>query len=283
MRGERLNLALVVFGANDLHVHPARNLDKIKAISAALDKTSVEQALDNLLILDRNLFEDGLVDVEERVAALTQLSSLSLTACGNFTAPDASSYDEEVQRLLLQLVEPEPAPRRFKPQKKTRLLSSLKSALRSEKILAQKGEGIDSHRFVADQELADGLSADLLLKNGAMHVVQTVDASNSDRIRRAVQEVGVSALVFEQARIRFGENQTRPRLVYAASASLEKSLNPALYAAEHQGAELINWESQEQRTSFIVEASSLAEPTTGQKKADFGGVHASAQDIRRIN
>ena len=116
-----------------------------------------------------------------------------------------------------------------------------------------------------------------------MHVVQTVDASNSERARKAIQEIGVSALVFEQARIEFGPEHTSPRLIFAASNQLEKSLMPALHAAEHQGAELINWESQQDRTRFVVDMSSLAEPTSGQKKADFGSVNASDRSYRQLN
>lgn len=283
MRGERLNLALVVFGADDLRVHVARNLEKVRAISAALSRAAIEQALFNLREIDSDIVSGGNAQIEDRIEALSQLSPMGFTDCGQFFASNASAYDEAVERLLRQLVEPEPPLRTTKPAKKTRLLTSIKSALRAEKILAKRGEGIDSHRIVADEVLADGLSADLLLKNGSMHVVQTVDASHIERAKKAIQEIGVSALVFEQARIKFGDHQTSPRLVYSASSQLENSISPALYAAEHQGAELINWESQDQRTRFVVDMSSLAEPTTGQKSADFGRINASTRDVKRLN
>lgn len=282
-RGERLNLAIVVFGPDGLEVHPARNLDKVRAITSALDRTVIEQAFDNLRLIDRNLIMDGQTVVEERLSTLSEMSPFCFAQHGMFFAQDADGYEVSVKRLLTQLVEPEAARSTRRPEKKTRLLSSIKNAFKSEKILARKGEGLESHRVVLNQELAEGLSVDLLLKNGAMHVVQTVDASNTDRVRRAIQEIGISALVFEQARIKFGANSTRPRLVYAASSQLEHSISPALHAAEHQGAELINWESRDDRTGFIVDMSSLAEPTDVQRRSDFGMVNASNRDKRLIN
>lgn len=154
-------------------------------------------------------------------------------------------------------------------------MTSLKAAFRDEKVLAKKGEGLDSHRIVANEPLAEGLTADLALRNGAMHIVQTVDASNTERARKAIQEIGISALVFEQARIRYDNMETRPRLVYSANSQMESSISAALNVAEHQGADLINWESRDDRTRFVVDLSSLAEPTIKQSRANFGSINAS--------
>ena len=283
VRDERLNLAVLVFNENDLQLHVARNLEKVRAISAAIDTSVIYQSLDNLKVLDQDLISDGFSDIETRLDLLQSLTPIGLSKFGRFDAPDASSYEVAVERLLKQLVEPEQSVRKANPKKRTRLLSSIKGAFRSEKILARKGETIDSHRIITNQELADGLNADFLLKNGSMHVVQTVDASHAERARKAIQEIGVSALVFEQARIEFGSDQTAPRLIFSASSQLEKSLSPALHAAENQGAELINWESQEDRTRFVVEMSSLAEPTSGQKKVNFGSINASSRGSRNLN
>ncbi|MFO6430967.1 hypothetical protein ACLBKT_12875 [Erythrobacter sp. W302b] len=283
VRGESLNIAIVVFDRDNLQIHRARNLDKLRAISGALDLSVVDQALTNLAVIDQSVLLDRETGPEARLDVLQAMSPIGFSAFGEFIAENALSYDQNVARLLNQLVEPEPAPRPIMTQRKTRLVSSLKAAFRAERILAAKGEGIDSQRIVADEPLADGLNADFLLKNGAMHIVQTVDASNTDRIRKAIQEIGVSSLVFEHAKMHFGEAQTQARLVYSASSQLEVALTPALCAAEHQGVELVNWESQDQRVKFIVRMSSLAEPSGNQTRADFGPINASGKDSRLLN
>jgi len=274
-RGERLNLAIVVFDEEGLRVHPGRNLEKARAISSALDRTAIEQALANLERTNHEISVQGVRASADRIAALNSLSPIALSSPGRFFAESADAYEAVVRRLVAQLIEPESAPIRGPKLKRTRLLSSVKAAFRSEKVLAKKGETLDSHRIVMNEELAEGLNADMLLKNGAMHIVQTVDASHSERSRHAIQEIGISALVFEQARIRFGADSTRPKLVYAANSQLETSIGPALHAAEHQGADLINWESRDDRVRFVVHLSSLAEPAEPQKRADFGNVTAS--------
>ena len=109
--------------------------------------------------------------------------------------------------------------------------------------------------------LADGLIADLVLKNGKMHVFETVDVSEPDTsAKRAVSDIAVSALVLEQARIKFGDEQTNSRLIYAASASVEAAARSCLQAAEHQGAELYNWSSVQDQVRLIASITSLATP-----------------------
>lgn len=259
-RRERLNFGIVIFDADHITVHQARNFEKVRSISGALDPSILQQALMNLPKLDHMLLKGGVESIDERRKQLSALSPIKLTDLGTFFAPDAEQYSAKVEQLLIRLVEPEPARPKPAKSKNTRLLTSLKAAFRSEKVLAKKGEGLDSHRIVVNEPLAEGLSADLALKNGAMHIVQTVDASHTDRARKAIQEIGISALVFEQARIRYDEISTKPRLVYSANAQMETAISAALHVAEHQGADLINWDSRDDRTKFIVDLSSLAEP-----------------------
>jgi hypothetical protein len=115
--------------------------------------------------------------------------------------------------------------------------------------------------------LDDGLIADLVLRNGAMHVVETVEASGGEEsIRKTVAEVGIAALVLERARMRFGEKETKGRLVYSASAALEHIARPSLEAAEHQGAQLINWDSADDRAKFIQSLTILATPIPSKRK-----------------
>ncbi|TPG18514.1 hypothetical protein EAH87_10400 [Sphingomonas koreensis] len=101
-----------------------------------------------------------------------------------------------------------------------------------------------------------------------MHVIETVDAQGTDvSVRKLVADVAVSALVLEQARITFGEEQTNAKLVYSATSFNEGLAKPSLLAAEHQGAELINWSSLDDRTKLITEMAQLAHPLSDKRKA----------------
>lgn len=283
MRGERLNVAIVVFDNEQLYVHRAQNLDKLRAISGALNANVVDQALSNLRTTDKGIVDEGQLTAAKRLDVLQTMSPFSFSSFGQFFSDSAQAYDQTIARLLSQLVEPEPMPRPLKLVRKSRLMGSLKAAFRAERILAEKGEGIESHRILIHEPLADGLNADFLLKNGAMHVVQAVDATINENIKRAIQDIGVSSLIFEQAKIKFGQSGTQSRLVYSANSSVEKSISSALFAAEHQGTELVNWQSKDQRTKFIVRMSELAEPKGTQSRADFGSINASTRDPKAIN
>lgn len=281
-RDERLNLAVVVLNGNELDVRVPKSLDKIRALSAAINIDKVRESLSRLPELDLFIQEQGVSTEEERLSRLAQVTPIAFSSIGQFNAASAEAYSSCVQQLLLKLVEPEPAPIKAMRRSATKLLADVKTAFKSEGVLALKGEGLDAHRIVMNHKVAEGLSADLLLKNGSMHVVQTVDASSEEASMRMIKSIAVSALVFEQARMRFGEDQTNARLVYKASSTSEALIAPSLHAAEHQGATLINWESRDDRTRFIVELSSLAEPIDSRKLSPTF-VHASAVPKLKLN
>ncbi len=280
LRNERLNIGIVVFNASMIDVRPARNLDKIRAISSALDVDSVRAAL---LSLERFKPEDAGVESSVLRSALRSCSPFELSELGEFEAHSSASYEQAISRILTQLVEPEPAPIR-KALRRSRLLTSVKNALKQKRILARKGEDLSAHRVVPGWQLAEGLSADLVLKNGAMHVIETVDAASDEvSIRKLVSDIAVSALVLEQARMTFGEGTTKSRLVYQASVTNEVVAKPSLLAAEHQGAELINWASEADRASLIKEITSLAVPIESKKSKDNSEINASTQHKFRLN
>lgn len=285
LRNERLNLGLVVLNDDQLDVRVPKSLDKVRAISAALQVEDVRDALEQLPDIYSYIVEQGISDPVLRIRELAQFAALSFSSIGEFSASTVGQYDQYVQRLLTTLVEPERAPQKEVRRRPTRLLSDVKSAFKAERVLARKGEDLDAHRIVINHKIAEGLPADLVLRNGAMHIVQTVDASSEETsVKKMISSIAISALVFEQARMNFGEDETRSNLIYKANSTFESLITPSLDAAEHQGARLINWESRDDRTRFIVELSSLAEPLADvSQKPAAAGIHASVQPKFRLN
>lgn len=273
-RQESLNLGIAVFAETGLDIRLGRRLEKIRAISAAIDTDVLKDLLSDLRQLDAK-FMDARADSAFRVQALGRVGPLSLSGPGLFTAEDADAYERRVQSILKAMVEPEPATARQR-QKRSGILTEMKRLFRQEKVLAKPGEDLTSHRILTGYELDEGLVADMVLKNGKMHVVETVDASGADvSVRKAVAEIGVAALVLERARMEFGQ-ATRSRLVYNASEQIERVARPCLDAAAHQGAELINWASATDRRKFVIDLSSLATPLPSKRR----GGRFSAGDRR---
>lgn len=281
-RNERLNIGLVVFLDGRLDVRLLRSLRKLSALSLAFNEESIRLAAQNLSRLDTQLSEPG-DGPEERLSQLDAMSPFRFSPMAHFIAPSAAVYEEEVALILRTFVEPEPAPRGPIRGKATALTASLRKAFRSDRILAAKGEDLEAHRVVTNVELATGLVADFVLKNGAMHVFETVDASSENiSVVTVAKNVGLAALTIEQARICYGEEVTVPRLVYQASAQSEALVGPALHAAEHQGVELINWASADDQLKLRTTVASLATPLPRKSRGE-GPINASTQHRFAIN
>lgn len=256
-RDERLNVGLLVFKGDALDLRMSKRLDKVRSMSSAIDATVVRELMSNIAALNERIPDKELV---AQLLNSGRLGALSLSASGNFSAQDEGVYETRVASLMRQLVDPEPSTQPSR-SKRTRLFTNVRATLKRERLIALSGEDLGSHRIIPRYQLEDGLVADLVLRNGSMHVIETVDASGSeDQVRKAVSEIGVAALVLESARMKFGPKNTKTRIVYEASPSLEKVIKPALDAAENQGAELINWESQVDRGRFVHAMGALAVP-----------------------
>jgi hypothetical protein len=274
-RDERLNVGLVVFRDGSLDVRLLRSLGKLGALSLAFDNDSVRAAADSLKELDRQLFT-GETAVEARVLRLKDFSPFEFSPVAHFSANSPAVYEQQISFLLKSFVEPEPMPKQARRGKGTRLAVALRSAFKSDRILAQKGEDLTAHRVVPNLELATGLVADFVLKNGAMHVIETVDASDTSTALKVVKDIALSALTIEQARISYGEETILGRLVYHASAEAEVLATSALLAAEHQRIELINWASADDQRKLLTTVSSLAVPLP-RKKSGLHPLNASTQ------
>jgi hypothetical protein len=268
VRDERLNVGIVVLRGDGLDVRLSRRLEKVRAISAKLDVTDLKDLLSQLQPLEARLAGAGWPGVIT-LRQLPRLGPLTFSEPGTFVAETDSAYEDRIASIMSAMIDPEPAPARVR-QKRSRLLTQLKQAFRKERVLARPGEDLGSHRIVPTVEVDRGLVADLVLKNGVLHVVESVDASSeTEPHKRALADIGLSALVLERARMKYGENVTT-QLVYSASPSLEALTRPSLEAAEHQGATLVNWMSERDRERFVHHLSSLAEPVPSSRKRGQG-------------
>ena len=280
IRDEQINIGAAIFSDDYVDVRLPHRLDKIRVLSASLTHRAVRELAESISLRDIDVRNSGIHDAQARCRAIGRVGPLTLSQLGNFTSNNEREYEARIHAIFQSIIDPEPAPKHFAP-KRSRLLTQLKRALREERVLAKKDEGLFSHRVVAGMPLADGLVADLVLKNGAMHVFETVDVSGAEATaRKAVSDIAVSALVLEQARINFGSKSTKTRLVYDASVSVESAAKSCLDAVAHQGAELINWASNSDKIKLITTITSLAIPRETKKDQAKRFVGSDAPRLR---
>lgn len=264
-RGERLNIGVAVFRNEQLDVRLTSRLDRVRIINAGIELSSLRELAEGLEIVDRSLRVSGYTDAGIRKDKISRHSFIKFSELGQFAAHNTDSYEARIKSILKAMVEPEPAPAKLR-KKRSKLMTQMKTIFRREGVLAKKGEDLESHRVVTSLELDEGLVADFVLKNGEMHIVETVDASSdTETVKKAIGDIGVSALVLERARMKYDSIGAKTRLVYAASAHIERMAAASLLAAEHQGAELYNWSSDGDRTNLINIFVSLAEPLTTKR------------------
>jgi hypothetical protein len=264
-RDERINIGAVVLNEDGLDVRVSKRLERVRALSAAIDSSMLRDLTLELRDLDHRMREAGAGSADERLEMLSRVGPLTLSRSGTFSAENVDAYEARLASIMRSMVEPEPAAARIR-EKRSRLLTQMKKAFRRERVLAQPGEDLKSHRIVSAVEMDEGLVADLVLKNGAVHIVETVDASgDAESPRKALGDIGIAALVLERGRMKYGD-EAKTRLVYTASAALERIAQPSLEAAEHQGAELVNWASVTDRVRFIDSLASYAQPVPHKRR-----------------
>ena len=281
LRREALNVAILMDTPEGLGILCGKRLDKVRAISAALDPSEVQH---DLLGLPGFLVALGITSVTDGALsdALQAYTCFSLGAHGEYTTEAKTSHLWTAD-LLSRYVDCEPALAKPLKKRATKLRKNILQSLRFQKILAKKSEGLDSHRVVYQHTLSQGIVADFALQNGAMHILETVDASADNvSIQRCLYEIAMSSFTFEHARIAFEGRAVKPRLIYKASSVYEQALAPSLYAAQHQGAELVNWESDQARLALLDQLAALAESTDDRRNVP-SLFHASSRSNRELN
>lgn len=281
MRGEALNVGLLFESESGLQVRCSSNLEKIKAISGAISAVELRNDILEIPSIIRKFYDTDFS--EKSWSVISDFTPLRIAGHGTFDAPDRKFAENQIEQLFRMYVESEPAIAKVVRKRSARLRASVKRALRDEKILAGKSEGIDSHRILTDHKLSEGVVVDFLLKNGAIHVCEAIDASDEEgSFIKSVKDIAMSALTFEHARMRFENQDVKPRLIFSSSHSVEKAIMPSLKAAEHQGAQLVNWTSDDDRRSFLVEMTKLAEPLQKEARQEML-FHSSTLPSAKLN
>lgn len=252
VRDEKLNVGIAVVRNRELDVRLTKKLTKLQSISAALDLDALRESLLDLPQLYEFILGECSSKDFDVIGELSKFATCNLVPGGKFVAQTDAEYEFRVNRLLSDIVEPEKGRLVRRTKRRSKVKSKIERRLKDIGILGKQGDSLESHRIIPNHEITDGVEADLLLRNGSYHVLETVDiiqdSATSDKV---FKEVGKTTIVFENAKMIYGRDQTVPRLIYQASAELEDKAAPALAALNHQGIELVNWESQADRDRLV--------------------------------
>lgn len=91
VRNERLNLAIVILKDNKLDIRAPKSLDKLRAISGAVDLDAVRETLSNLAVLDDFARENVGLSAIDRIAFMSNAAPISFSSLGEFYSQDEDS------------------------------------------------------------------------------------------------------------------------------------------------------------------------------------------------
>jgi len=227
IRGESLNVGMVVFLDEGPRVYVDAPIHRMRSLHPDL----------------------GLIDYEKWAAeletALPQIGNRQSQLLWLQKGLGAISADEELGHIAVDSIEeiipgieslleryvhvPErtvvPSPRSSKPGSKLHV--QLRSWFRSTRVYSSKISDLSKGRVVPGYpiDVSDDLYADFALKNGAIHIIETLDLRGIERVTKGVRgEAGLTAIVLDQARRNLSVDSKRIAVTAADDYSLVKSV-----------------------------------------------------------
>lgn len=204
VRGEQINVGLVVFFPAKTRIYIGVEPWRLRALNPNLDAVQLESWVQNLELNLNSLptFDDQMFFLSGGFGAIKSDPSASHIYAS--TVEDAENIALD---LIAQLVTTPArvlsADRGTRAKPKTKLESQLKSWFRKAQIYSPRLTDLSKGRVVSGYpvDVADDLYADFALKNGAVHVIETIDLRGIERLSKSVRgEAGLTAILFDQAR-----------------------------------------------------------------------------------
>jgi hypothetical protein len=259
-RGERINLGMAVCKGGEwrVRIHPdaQSRLRGLHPDFATLDLTRWAVETDEMLArLEKTELQ--------RYWLETAGGPVVINGGGSLLDAESGESEAALDKLFNDLVGRPPAIRQ-RPRKapESRLYGEVKRWFRSARIFSPRLEDISRHKIVPGYpvSLSENLFAEFALKNGALHVMETIDLRGADRLTASrFGSVASKILVLDQTRQTLGK-QSRRLVVTAASDY--KSVSPAISLLHKYADDVIAYESAEDRqrlAEFLAGALHLGE------------------------
>lgn len=240
-RHELVNVGLLIHSANGWDIRLLADIGKLQHLSPNFPPTGM-QSLEAML----RSYIGNLNSIEEFKATFSKIGGTCKLQeyIGQFGAETEQQYSKEVAWLFDELV----APQAFKKsvtarsEVQSRLKTKLRKVFQTRDWIGKELSDIEHHKIVEKFPIAanQGLYAEFAMKNGVMHVTETVDFNVKESSKRAKEiEAQAKTLIISAAKKHLG-NDTRTyvivsgahRLAAGSSINLLKDHNAEVFSAE---------------------------------------------------
>nr|WP_314606834.1 DUF3037 domain-containing protein [uncultured Janthinobacterium sp.] len=216
-RREVVNVGILVRHAGKWDIRVASDASKVQALNPMFPDgglVSIAVTLQSLLRATQSLQEAR--QYLSRAGSNPRLQEF----VGQFPANDPTEYEKEINWLLSELITPPtlPASAIVKVAPEHRLRTKLRTHFKRKHLLGKQDE-INAHKIVEKYpiEATKGLYAEFALKNGGMHITETVDfdvSESSERTKRL--EAQAKTLILSAAKTLLGD-KTKTYVVISGS------------------------------------------------------------------
>jgi hypothetical protein len=224
-RHEVVNVGVVLFAPNGPEVRQVEDLKKLRMLDPNVSAAEVTRQIAALQHTLEHLYRQG-CSAEEAVKFLSRGSMGPSCGTVGWVEPGEKPVPDILDELMRELVLP-PARQRAATEGRSRLHTELRLMFNQAKMLGKEPGDISNHlvvpNFPIDADL--GLFAEFALRNGRLHVTETVDFRVKDRAAKK-REAESKAMVLVQALDTVGRDDLQCHVVISGAA--DDNLQPSV-------------------------------------------------------
>ena len=251
LRGEMLNIGLIVRGGDSFDVHMS-GASKLNAVFGGKWGEYVDRLRDDILS-----FASSGGDVFSSLQLF--YSNVHTSLGGEFVASsgrEKADILKELNKTFILKKNPKRSPR------KIGINDEISSLLNHHKILGEKADDIFNHKVVRDYLISseENLKADFAVKNGRLHVATTLDLRSGNV---GIDRAALKAIVLDKAKtLVLSASDVRRVAVYASSDPKSHSYNVNIL--KDYSNDTYNWADLDERQAFM----SSFEQAAGVRRLD---------------
>lgn len=243
VRSESVNVGIAIQTPNGPDVRMITSMAKINAITSDYKSNELQKL--------KTQIEDFMLNGID----LYQLSSfyngaINLSSVGMFSLSVPNEYEQKINEINKLYITPERSQKITSVGQK-RIITELKNQFNKYGILGKELSDIKNHKVVAKYPLSEdeGLYAELLLKNGAYHLTETIDF-RTDNIKQRLGEAALKAVTMDKAKCLW-DDRVNAFLVYAAETQHEKLHSTQLTLIDNYADRMFNLLSNDDMAAYF--------------------------------
>ncbi|QOF76048.1 DUF3037 domain-containing protein [Variovorax sp. 38R] len=252
VRGESLNAGVVLFTPNGALVGAAPDSSRIKALHPDFGVVSTATWAERLQE-SLNKFAKTLPEIAQQIAMLPLLCQpfVADTEPGT-TLLNADDPQQTLDALMTWQVLARPATVRAKrdsTKRQSKLTSQMRAWFRSAKVFSTNPEDLSKGRVIANfpVDARDDLYADFAVKNGRLHVLETLDLRGIDHLTPSIRgDAAVKGFTLDEAKTAVDGDR-----IAVVSASNYDVARPAIKMIERNATNLYVMESPKDKQAFV--------------------------------